>query len=222
MCTLLWPNVCLRNTITRWSCDSIACVCRAGHTDFPSWGVSTLRVFSRDYGGRNTNARATCVDTDLCLPCERGVSWDRRWTAACFECSSQIKPSFSEDDTGTDLSSWLDLKPEREMPLIHPLPSLPFSSAFVLCEGVFTVTWSDGVRHYEPLKRGACTNQDGKYEKSLPFFSFSFLRPWAYEAFGDWAHQHGQSSHVSGWPFDVSCWATTTQLSKLWSLLGCY
>lgn len=39
-----------------------------------------------------------------------------RWAEVCFECSSQINPSFDEDDTRTDLSCWLDLKPGREMP----------------------------------------------------------------------------------------------------------
>lgn len=48
------------------------------------------------------------------------------------------------------------------MPLIRP--SALSLSPFVLCEGVFTVTWSDGVSLSEPLKMGMYANQDGKYE----------------------------------------------------------
>lgn len=48
----------------------------------------------------------------LCVRCKPSC----RWAEVCFECSSQINPSFDEDDTGTDLSYWLDLKPGREMP----------------------------------------------------------------------------------------------------------
>lgn len=48
----------------------------------------------------------------LCVRCQQSC----RWAEVCFECPSQINPSFDEDDTGTDLSYWLDLKPGRERP----------------------------------------------------------------------------------------------------------
>lgn len=73
--------------------------------------------------------------------------WSQKWAWLCFECSSKINLSFSEDDTRTDLSYWLDLKPGRDL---NYLPSIPLLS--LLCEGVFTETWSDGVRHYDAFE----------------------------------------------------------------------
>lgn len=63
---------------------------------------------------------------------------------------------------------------EKEMPLIQP--SALSLSPFVLCELVFTVTWSDGVGLSEPLKTGTDTNQDVKKENFKPCMASSGCR----------------------------------------------
>lgn len=98
-------------------------ICLAGQTHFHSWSVSSSRavpvVLMTILQKREGHMCWHRPPSALSVWCE----WSQRWAKVCFECSSKINPSFSEDDTGTDLSYWLDLKPGREMPSI-PLPSL--------------------------------------------------------------------------------------------------
>lgn len=99
-----------------WVWDCAALIRLTGQSHFLSWHMSSSRaphsivmVTLHKFKGH------MCWHRPPSAPCGRCAS-SQRWAEVCFECSPQINPSFSEDDTGTDLSYWLDLKPERKMP----------------------------------------------------------------------------------------------------------
>lgn len=117
--TLRWAHVALR---AESQCELIcvwgwaALIRLTGQSHFLSWHMSSSRaphsivmVTLHKFEGH------MCWHRPPSAPCGRYAP-SQRWAEVCFECSPQINPSFSEDDTGPDLSYWLDLKPERKMP----------------------------------------------------------------------------------------------------------
>lgn len=131
--------------------------------------------------GHCTNLRDTCINTGLHLLSLYGVSGARDEQRSVLNVPLRLTRLSVRMILGLiSPTDWIWSLGERCPQSPSPLP--------LLREGVFTVTWSDGVRHYEPLKMNICTNQNSKYEdrgfNAMPYFQkacTAFVTPPVFE-----------------------------------------